>query len=92
MKLQKTVAATHPPAGDLLVPHQLVSPSPRQGGHLPHLALPHRPPPHRVAEAERRGEDGVIYSRRCSSGEHLSRHAVFPYFVPKVSGSSKLFD
>ena len=45
--------ATYPPAGHLLVSHQLVSPSPRQGGHLPHLALPHRPSPHRVAETQR---------------------------------------
>ena len=46
-------SGTYPPAGDLLVSHQVVHPAPRQGGHLPHLALPHRPSPHGVAEEER---------------------------------------
>lgn len=47
-----SVQTAYPPAGHLLVSHQLVSPAPGQGGHLPHLTLPHRPPPHCVAETE----------------------------------------
>lgn len=46
-------AVTYPPAGHLLISHQLISAAPRQGGHLPHLALPHRPSPHRVAETDK---------------------------------------
>lgn len=48
-----TVTETYPPAGHLLISHQLVSAAPRQGGHLPHLALPHRPSPHCVAETDK---------------------------------------
>lgn len=47
-----SVQTAYPPAGHLLFSHQLVSPAPGQGGHLPHLTLPHRPPPHCVAETE----------------------------------------
>lgn len=43
---------TYPAAGHLLISDQLVAAASRQGRHLSHLALPHRPPPHCVADRD----------------------------------------